>query len=145
MAVWLALLLASHAEAARFRKSPDRARELSARRRLQSILALKSAALGIALLSGFLLLQSSAPGVGRARWLLLKLGLVVFLVIPLEAMHAFIAHVWIARGLAETAAPPLAKTLERGLGIEEMIRTLEIPLFGVGLPLLLWLSFRRPF
>ena len=38
--------------------------------------------------------------------------------------------------------PPLPM---RGLGVEEMIRTLEVPLFGVGLPLLLWLSFRRPF
>jgi hypothetical protein len=145
VAVWLALLLASHAEAARFRKGADRARELAARPRLQSILALKSASLVVALTSGLLLLQASPPGVGRARWLLLKLGLVVFLVLPLEAMHAFIAHVWIAGGLAQTTAPPFAKALERGLGVEEMIRTLEVPLFGVGLPLLLWLSFRRPF
>jgi hypothetical protein len=99
----------------------------------------------LALASGLLLLQASAPGVGRARWLLLKLGLVVFLILPLEAMHAFIVHVWIARGLAETQAPPFSRMLERGLGVEEMIRTLEVPLFGVGLPLLLWLSFNRPF
>jgi len=63
----------------------------------------------------------------------------------IEAMHAFIVHVWIARGLAETQAPPFSRMLERGLGVEEMIRTLEVPLFGIGLPLLLWLSFRRPF
>lgn len=145
MAVWLALVVAGHAEAARFRAGQDRRRELAARRRLQVVFAVKTAALVIALVSGFLLLQASAPGVGRSRWLLLKLGLVLFLVVPLEAMHAFIVHVWIARGLAETPAPPFSQRLLRGLGVEEMIRTLEVPLFGIGLPLLLWLSFRRPF
>lgn len=144
MAVWLAVIVAGHAEAARHRASVDRGRELAARRRLQVVFAVKNAALVLALASGFLL-QASAPGVDRALWLLLKVGLVLFLVVPLEAMHAFIVHVWIARGLAETPAPPFSKTLVRGLGVEEMIRTLEIPLFGVGLPLLLWLSFRRPF
>lgn len=145
MAIWLAVIVAGHAEAARFRAATDRGRELAARRRLQVVFAVKNAALVVALASGFVLLQDSPPGVGRARWLLLKLGLVVFLVVPLEAMHAFIVHFWIAQGLAETPEPPFSKTLVRGLGVEEMIRTLEIPLFGVGLPLLLWLSFRRPF
>jgi len=145
VAVWLAVLVAGHAEAARFRAGGERGRELAARRRLQTIFAVKGAALALALVSGFLLLEASVPGVGRARWLLLKLGLVMFLILPLEAMHAFIVHVWIARGLAETQAPPFSRMLERGLGVEEMIRTLEVPLFGIGLPLLLWLSFRRPF
>lgn len=145
MAIWLAALLAGHVEAARFRAGADRDRELAARRRLQAVFAVKNMALLVALLSGLALLQAAAPGVGRSRWLLMKLGLVLFLVVPLEAMHAFILHGWIARGLAETPALPFSKTLLRGLGVEEMIRTLEIPLFGVGLPLLLWLSFRRPF
>ena len=79
------------------------------------------------------------------RWLGLKLGLVVFLVVPLEAMHAYIAHVWIARGLRQTSAPPFAKDLVRGLGVEEMIRTLAIPLFALALPLIVWLSLARPF
>jgi hypothetical protein len=145
VAVWLAVLVAGHAEAARFRAGADRARELAARRRLQAVFAVKTLALAVALASGFLLLQASAASVGRSRWLLLKLGLVVFLVVPLEAMHAFILRAWIARGLAGTQAPPFSRDLERGLGVEEMIRTLEVPLFGVGLPLLLWLSFSQPF
>jgi hypothetical protein len=145
VAVWLAVLVAGHAEAARFRAGADRGRELAARHRLQAVFAVKSLALVVALASGFLLLQASVPSVGRSRWLLLKLGLVVFLVVPLEAMHAFIVHAWIARGVAGTPAPPFSRELERGLGVEEMIRTLEVPLFGVGLPLLLWLSFSKPF
>ena len=84
-------------------------------------------------------------GLSHARWLALKLGLVVFLVVPMEAMHGYIAHVWIARGLRQTAAPHYAKDLERGLGIEEMLRALAVPLLGVGLPLILWLSLAKPF
>jgi hypothetical protein len=84
-------------------------------------------------------------GLGHARWLALKLGLVVFLVIPLEAMHGYIAHVWIGRGLRQAAAPQRAKDLERGLGIEEMLRALAVPLLGLGLPLILWLSLAQPF
>jgi hypothetical protein len=68
-----------------------------------------------------------------------------FLVVPMEAMHAFIAHGWTARGLRRTARPPFDKELARGLGVEEMLRTLAVPLFGLGVPLVLWLSFRRPF
>jgi hypothetical protein len=84
-------------------------------------------------------------GLGHARWLALKLGLVVFLVLPLEAMHAYIAHVWIAHGLRQAATPSDAKDLERGLGMEEMIRALAVPLLSLGLPLILWLSLRKPF
>lgn len=84
-------------------------------------------------------------GVGHARWLGVKLGLVAFLVAPLEAFHAYASHVWIARGLRQTAAPPFSKDLLRGVGMEEMVRTLGIPLLGIGVPLLLWLSLAKPF
>jgi hypothetical protein len=90
-------------------------------------------------------MQAQGLGPTRARWLALKLGLVLFLVLPMEAMHAFIAHGWSADGLRRTQAPPFHKDLARGLGVEEMLRTLALPLFGLGLPLVLWLSFRRPF
>jgi hypothetical protein len=99
----------------------------------------------VALATGALLLLAGAPVLAHARWLALKLGLVAFLVVPLEGMHAFIAHVWTARGLAETAEPPFSKDLARSLGIEEMIRTLSIPLLGIGLPIIVWLSLKRPF
>jgi hypothetical protein len=115
------------------------------RRRLVPLVACEHAALALALMSGGLLVLVGGPALAHARWLALKLGLVLFLVLPLEGMHAFIAHVWTARGLKQTQAPPFAKDLARGLGVEEMIRTLAIPLFGLGLPLILWLSLRRPF
>jgi hypothetical protein len=60
-------------------------------------------------------------------------------------MHAWVCHVWIARGLRATAAPPYAKDLERGIGMDDMIRALAVPLFGLGLPLILWLSLQHPF
>jgi hypothetical protein len=115
------------------------------RRRLVALIAFEHVALLAVLFSGALLLGAGAPRLSHARWLALKLGLVAFLVVPLEGMHAFIAHAFTARGLAETAAPPFSKALARGLGIEEMIRTLAIPLLGLGIPIILWLSLRRPF
>jgi hypothetical protein len=83
--------------------------------------------------------------VGYPRWLSLKLGLAVFLALPLEAMHAYVGHVWIARGLRQTEAPPFSKDLARGLGIDEMIRTLALLLLGVAIPLMVWLSLAKPF
>jgi hypothetical protein len=84
-------------------------------------------------------------GLGRARWLGLKLGLVAFLLVPLEAMHMWVSHSWIARGLRETPAPPFAKDLARGIGMEDMLRALAIPLLGLAVPILLWLSLVKPF
>jgi hypothetical protein len=102
-------------------------------------------AFALALLSGLLLMRSLGWGPGHPRWLGLKLGLVAFLVLPLEAFHAYVCHVWIGRGLRATPAPPFSKELRRGLGMEEMVRTLRVPLLGVGLPLLIWLSVAKPF
>lgn len=83
-------------------------------------------------------------GLSHARWLGVKVGLVAFLFVPLQVMHAYVCHVWIARGLGQTSAPPYAKDLVRGLGMEEMIRTLEAVLFGAAVPLVIWLSVCRP-
>ncbi|HET9317195.1 MAG TPA: hypothetical protein VFQ51_16500 [Vicinamibacteria bacterium] len=77
----------------------------------------------------------------HARWLHLKLGLVVFLLLPLESFHAYVNHVWIARALREGSA----RLLERGTGLDDMIRSLAVPLLGTAVPLLLWLSLRSPF
>jgi hypothetical protein len=60
-------------------------------------------------------------------------------------MHAWVTHVWIARGLRQTAEPPLSKDLRRGVSVEEMIRTLSLPLLGIAVPLLVWLSVAKPF
>jgi hypothetical protein len=119
--------------------------ELAARRRISRIVRVEHVSFLVALATGAFLMGHRGWGLGHARWLALKLGLVLFLVVPLEAMHAYIAHVWIARGLRQTEAPPLARDLERGLGVEEMLRALAVPLLGLGLPLVLWLSLGKPF
>jgi hypothetical protein len=121
------------------------AEALRARRRLHPLLTVEHAAFALAVGSGFLLLQHRHWGLGHARWLAVKIGLTLFLLVPLEAMHAWICHVWIARGLAETAAPPLSKDLARGIGMDDMLRALAAPLLALAVPLLVWLSLKRPF
>jgi len=59
-------------------------------------------------------------------------------------MHAWIAHAWIAGGLRQTPAPPFAKDLVRGIGMDEMLRALAAPLLLASVPLLVWLSLRKP-
>jgi hypothetical protein len=108
-------------------------------------LLLEQAAFALVLGSGLLLMQSHGWGPARARWLGTKLGLVTFLLVPLEAMHAFIAHTWIRQGLRESGAAGFAKPLVRGLGVEEMIRTLELVLGVPAVALLVWLSVEKPF
>ena len=127
------------------RRRREGAGELVLHRRLQPLLAFEHAVLLLALLSGWVLMWLHGWGLGQARWLAVKLGLVVFLVVPLEAMHAYVCHVWVARGLRQTEAPPFSKDLARGVGMQEMVTALAIPLLGVAAPLLLWLSLRRPF
>jgi hypothetical protein len=78
-------------------------------------------------------------GIGHARWFGVKLGLVVLLLIPLEGMHAYVCHVWLA------VSPELPRELGRALGMREMIRTLEIVLLVPAIFVLVWLSLARPF
>jgi hypothetical protein len=145
LAAWLGAALAAQVALLRARAGGDPGRELSARRRVWPLLAVEHAGLALALLAGLALLETRGWGPGRARWLGLKLGLTLFLVVPLEAMHAWVCHVWIARGLRQTAAPPFAKDLARGIGMDEMIRALAAPLLGLAIPLIVWLSVRKPF
>jgi hypothetical protein len=114
-------------------------------RRRQVLLTIEQAMLSLLLASGAALMWQRGWGVGQARWLGVKLGLVVFLIVPLEAMHAYVGQVWIRRGLQQTAAPPFSKDLRRGLAMDEMIRTLEVVLLGLAIPLILWLSIQKPF
>lgn len=118
---------------------------LRARRRLHPLLGVEHGAFAVAIVAGFLLLQHRHWGLGHARWLAVKIGLTLFLLVPLEAMHAWICHAWIARGLAQTAAPPLSRDLARGIGMDDMLRALAAPLLAAAVPLLVWLSLRRPF
>lgn len=141
----MAAALGAQAVLLRARAGGDPQRELLARRRVRPLLAAEHAGLALALLAGVALLEVRGWGPGRARWLGLKLGLTVFLVLPLEAMHAWVCHVWIARGLRQTPSPPFAKDLVRGIGMDDMIRALAVPLLGVGVPLIVWLSVAHPF
>jgi hypothetical protein len=89
-------------------------------------------------------------GIDYPRWLSVKLGLVVFLIVPLEAMLVYVGFVWIRPGLAESghgieSVGPFSKALTRGLSMETMIRTIAIVLLGIGIPMLLWLSIAKPF
>ena len=128
--------------AARRRGAADEAR---ARRRIAPLVAGEHVGLALALVSGWLLMRALDLHVGQRRWLDVKVGLVLFLVVPLEAMHAWVSHGWIARGLRETPAPPFARRLERGVAMDDILRTLSALLLGAALPLLVWLSVKEPF
>jgi hypothetical protein len=81
-------------------------------------------------------------GLGHARWLAVKIGLTLFLLVPRSDAR------WIAtsgsRGLRRTSAPPLSKDLVRGIGMDDMLRALAAPLLPISVPLLAWLSLRKP-
>jgi hypothetical protein len=119
--------------------------ELAARRRLAPLMLVEHAAFVLVLLSGLVLMERLGWGPWRARWFSLKLGLVAFLVLPLEAFQAWVAQSWIAPGLRHTTSPPFSKDLARGIAMQEMLWALAAPLLVLALPLLLWLCFARPF
>jgi len=122
----------------------DEARQLATRRRVRPVVLVEHAAFVLALAAGLALLLYRHWGLGHARWLAVKIGLTLFLLVPLEAMHAWIANGWIARGLRQTDAPPFSKDLVRGIGMDDMLRALAAPLLAASLPLLTWLSLRKP-
>jgi hypothetical protein len=141
----VATALGVQAVLSRARRSGRPEDEVAARRRLQPALLAEHAALAVLLVSGLALLSHHGWGLGHARWLALKVGLVAFLIVPLETIHALVCHRWIARGLRQTRALPFSKDLERGIGMDDMVRVLAIPLLGLGLPLIVWLSVAKPF
>lgn len=112
--------------------------------RVRRLFTIEHAALAAALASGCALLVARGWSVGQIRWLSLKVGLIVFLLVPLEGFHAYVCHVWIPAAQRSTAWDA-ERRLERGMGMEEMIRTLGIPLLGIAVPLIVWLSLRKPF
>jgi len=140
---WLAATLAVQVVVrATRRRGPERA--LHGRRRLAPLIAAEEAAFVVGIAGGLLLMAHHGWGLGHARWLAVKIGLTAFLLAPLEAMHAWIVHGWITPGLRQTPSPPLAKDLERGIGMEDMWRALAAPLLGAAVPLIVWLSLSRP-
>jgi hypothetical protein len=118
--------------------------ELHARRRFHGLLGLESIAFVALLATGVLLMRTHGWGVGYPRWLALKLGLVAFLLVPLEGIHAYAVHVFLARGL-RAPTQPFTRDLERGTSMQGMVWALAVPLLSLALPLILWLSLARPF
>jgi len=119
--------------------------ELHARRRFHWLLTLEGAAFALLLSTGLLAMRFRGWGIGYPGWLALKSGLVAFLFVPLEGIHAYAAFVFLARGLRVTPAPPFSRELERGASMQGMVWALAVPLLGLALPLVLWLSLARPF
>ena len=68
----------------------------------------------------------------------------MFLIVPLEGFHAFVCHAWLPQARRWGGAMG-ERRVERGVGMEEMIRTLGIPLLGLAVPLMVWLSVKKPF
>ena len=96
-------------------------------------------------LTGLGLMRMHGWGIGYPRWLALKLGLVAFLLVPLEVIYLSAARVFLAPGLRRTDAPPFSRELERGVSMQEMVWALAVPLLGIALPLMFWLSLAQPF
>lgn len=145
LVVWMAAVVFSQARLLRARRGGLEA-EIAQRRRLSRVMAVEHAALALALLAGLSLMSLHGWRLGYPRWLSIKVGLAAFLILPLEAMHAWVNHVWIARALPApgTAAEPLSRALDRGLGMDDMVRTLAALLLGVAVPVIVWLSLARP-
>jgi hypothetical protein len=101
--------------------------------------------LGAAVVSGLLAMDRLGWSPAWPRWFGVKLGLVLFLVIPLEAFQAWVGLAWLGPGLEETQAPPFSRRLERALSMQDMLWALSALLLGVTVPGLVWLSFARPF
>jgi hypothetical protein len=105
-------------------------------RLLVRLFALEHVSLLIALALGAGLTLALGWGLGHARWFGAKLGLVLFLVLPMEGIHAY-ASFLLAR--AE------GRLQERGFSVEEMIRTLEAVVLLPALAFMAWASLTHPF
>lgn len=118
------------------------AAELVARRRLQSLIALQAGSFALVILSGYASMRLHGWSLRYPRWLALKIGLTAFLFVPLEAFLAYVGAAWIRPGLR---SDPPARDLARGAAMQEMVWTIALPLAGLALPLVVWLSLARPF
>jgi hypothetical protein len=144
LALWLGAVAFQPPALRRARRAGPEA-ERRTRRRLLRVVRLEHGAFLALLTSGLWLMGRLGWGLGHPRWFGLKLGLVIFLLIPLEAMHAWIAYAWIEPGLRQTSASSFSKDLVRGIGMQEMLASLAFPLLLLAVPLLLWLSLYCPF
>ena len=121
------------------------AAELEARRRLQALRHLEAGAFLVGLALGLLLMSRHGWRIGYPRWLSAKLGLVAFLLVPLEGFRVYLSLVWLGPGLRQTAEPPFSQDLGRAVSMDDMLQALAVPLLVLALPAVLWLSWTRPF
>jgi hypothetical protein len=105
-------------------------------------MAIQSVSFAVVVLTGFVSMRSFGWTLAYPRWLALKIGIVAFLFVPLEAFLAYVGAFWIRPGLS--AAPP-SRWLERGASMQGMLWAIAVPLAALALPLVLWLSLARPF
>jgi len=115
---------------------------LAARRRFQPLIAIQFVSFVLVLLTGYFQMRSHGWSLAYPRWLALKIGIVVFLFVPLEAFLAYVAAFWVGPGLA---AGPASRQLERGASMQGMVWAIALPLGALALPVVLWLSLARPF
>jgi hypothetical protein len=116
--------------------------EVVARRRFQPLIAIQFASFALVLVTGYLQMRSHGWSLAYPRWLALKIGIVAFVFVPLEAFLAYVAAFWIRPGLD---AGPASRQLERGASMQGMAWAIALPLGVLALPVVLWLSLARPF
>ena len=117
--------------------------ELLARRRFHSLRYLEAVAFALGLGVGLALMNLHGWRLGYPRWLSAKLGLVAFLLVPLEGFRLYLSLVWLGPGLRQTKAPPFAQDLARAISMDDMLQALAVPLLLLALPAVLWLSWAR--
>jgi hypothetical protein len=145
LALWLGAAVAYVGRLLRGRRREPSA-YLQILRTAPTLLHARLIGLGAVVVSGLLAMDRLGWSPAWPRWFGVKLGLVLFLVIPLEAFQAWVGLAWLAPGLEETGpAPPFSRRLERALSMQDMLWALSGLLLGVAVPALFWLSFARPF
>jgi hypothetical protein len=118
---------------------------LEALRRAPRLLQARLVALGVVVVSGLLAMDRLGWSPAWPRWFGVKLGLVLFLIVPLEAFQAWVGLAWLQPGLEETRELPFSRRLERALSMQDMLWALSALLLGAGVPGLIWLSVAKPF
>lgn len=109
------------------------------------MIALSALSFAVTLSSGYALMRLHGWTLAYPRWLALKIGLVLFLFLPLEAFLTYVGVCWVAPGLRRTLRPPFAQELTRAASMQQMVWAIAVPLLGLALPLVIWLSLARPF
>jgi hypothetical protein len=143
-ATWLGAVLAYPWRLLRARRGAP-AHYLDVLRSAQFLLQVRLLALGVAVVTGLVAMDRLGWSPAWPRFFGVKLGLVLFLVIPLEAFQAWVGLAWLLPGLEETREPPFSRRLERALSMQDMLWALAALLLGAGVPGIAWLSLTRPF